>query len=71
MGGYGNAEALMGHRLHGRGVTPKPSITWGAAGAERDKQQSQVGSQGLTPSPSGPPPPQEVPLGQYLVLWGS
>lgn len=49
MGGYRNAEALMGHRLHGRGATPKPPITGGAAGRGSQAAGTAVGRQGPAP----------------------
>lgn len=58
MGGHGNAEALMGHRLHGGGATPTPPMTWGAAGGEGDKRQSQLwgarAQHNPLPTPPGP-----------------
>nr|KAF6319777.1 hypothetical protein mMyoMyo1_008514 [Myotis myotis] len=53
MGGYRNAEALMGHRLHGRGATPKPPITGGDTGAEGAKQQAQLWGGRAQPRASG------------------
>lgn len=61
----------MGHRLRGRGATPRPPSTGGAAGAEGDKQQYRCGEAGPDTTPLRFPGPQEAPLGQYLVLWGS
>lgn len=49
MGGYRNAEALMGHRLHGRGATPKPPITGELQGQREPSSRHSCGEAGPNP----------------------